>query len=109
MVDQSPGILLSEILRQAFSTAFPTWDAVDRPPLGEDDTDDHRRYIKSKVFRSQKALGDARRCLRTVAMAFMLHPLQWVFARLQHLDAAKGCLLDVVGSESPFKAVQEGF
>lgn len=43
-----------------------------------------------------------------IAIGFSLAPLQWLWARVQHLDdlGDGGCLLDLVGSRSPILDVQ---
>ena len=105
--EQSPGILISQLLKRCFEEAFPTWDAPDLLPEDEEDDNKERRYIKGKVYRSKKALADSGRCLRSVAVTFVLKPLEWIWARLQHLDEASGGTLALVaGDESPFRVVQ---
>ncbi|CAK0895533.1 unnamed protein product [Prorocentrum cordatum] len=104
--EQSAGIMISQLLRRSFDEAFPTRDAPDLVPEHEEDDARERRYIKGKVYRSKKALADSSRCLRSIAVTFVLQPLEWVWSRLQHLDDQTGTLALIVGSTSPFRVVQ---
>eukprot|EP00959_Pyramimonas_sp_CCMP1952_P212568 4447772-Pyramimonas_sp.AAC.1 len=107
MVEQTPSLLVSDLLLRCFEKAFPRYDSGLMNDRNEDDEDTRdRKYIRGKVHRSKKALSDWTRTYRTVAVSFALKPVQWLWARIQHLDGRDSCLLDVVGDRSPFQSAQ---
>lgn len=110
LAELTPGILISSLLPRVFRKAFPEWDCAVVLPLNdataEDEDPQSREYVKRKAWRSRKVFEDPQRTLQFYGTLFALKPLEWFWARIQHIDAKGELLLEVMSRRSPIAHAQ---
>ena len=105
MGEQVAGMLCYNILGRVMAKAFPKWESMNVGPIDENDDDDRdqRAYMRGKTYRATKYLcGQGNRMLASL-MSWVTEPVDYLWMRLQHLDARHSSLIDAVTPHrSPF-------
>lgn len=105
---QCLGHLCHRLLPSAVARAFPHWDSMQAPEQPSEDTtlgdvEQHRKFLRCKVWRCNKVLQDESKRLHWVVTTWTVEPLDHCLMRLQWLDGQSSGLLDAIAaSRSPF-------
>jgi hypothetical protein len=105
--EQSGGMMCYSILPRVFKNAFPNWRSMDQPldDDGEGDQERRRRCMQGKAYRSVKYLDSHRDQMISSMLSWAAEPCDYLWMRLQYLDARHSTLVDsVVPARSPFYA-----
>ena len=100
------GQMVHGVYGRAFAKAFPDWksgEELDDEQAAAADDDDYHTACKNKVDRVSCIVRSPVREMEILLMAFSAEPIDWLWQRLQHLDAASKPLFTLQRPElNPF-------
>ena len=98
MGEQVAGILCYNIRGRVMNKAFPKWESMDLEVVDEngDDSRDQRAFMRRKTYRATKYLSDPRNQKFASMLSWFNEPVDYLWMRLQHLDARHSSLVDAV-------------
>lgn len=99
---QSPGLMINQSSRHCYRIAFSKWEEGDP---GADSSDDFRKIMRGKCFRTMKVTGSRLKQIRLLSSFFCEKPITHLWQRLEYLDELGSSLLDIcTPCRSPFEA-----
>ena len=105
--EQSGGIMCYDVLPRTFQKCYPNWKSMNDAVAGEDGegADDRKRWLRGKTYRSTKYLANKRDKMMATMLSWVTEPCDYLWMRLQYLDARHSTLVDAVDEkQSPFYA-----
>ena len=111
--------MVHDVYGRTYMRSFPDWrsgapEAVNPEPEGgleggadtRRDQDDHHKMVKGKVWRGNRMIRTPVRSRAAIVVCFTSEPIDWLWQRLQHLDASGKPLLTLRSQQlNPFHRV----
>ena len=99
--EQSAGVMCYSILPRTMRRAFPSWQSMDLPADEEDNGDgaERRKHMQRKTYRAVQQLSCKRNNMLSSMLSWAVDHCDYLWMRLQYLDARHSTLVDSVGDK----------